>query len=259
VSWLLYALGVGAEPPRDLALLFEGHGPVVAPTFATVPTSTGYMPMIAELGLGLGDVLHAGQELVLHRPLRPRGSATVTRRISNIWDKGSRTILVVDDEGHDDDGPLFTTRSSWFVSRRLGVGSERGPSAADSPVPPARPPDVSTRRTVRANLPAVFRLSGDLNPIHIDPVSAREAGFDGTFIHGLCTFGMVALDLLMEMCSGDAAQVRSIAARFVAPVRAGDILVLEMWRAEDLVHLRASTAERVVLSGGIARLLNPDR
>ena len=99
VSWdekdvLLYACGVGARPESDLDFLYEGHGPKVLPTYAVVP---GMLGMSAILGGGvdieLMMVLHGEQSITLHREIPPRASATVTGRISEVWDKGKAAVI----------------------------------------------------------------------------------------------------------------------------------------------------------------------
>jgi 3-hydroxybutyryl-CoA dehydratase len=64
--------------------------------------------------------------------------------------------------------------------------------------------------------------SGDFNPIHIDPVKARQAGYHGVILQGMCTFAWLA-----DACAafvGDPARVSRIAARFSKPVQVGDVL-----------------------------------
>ena len=53
---------------------------------------------------------------------------------------------------------------------------------------------------------AIYRLSGDLNPMHIDPEFARNFGFEAPFLHGLCSYGIVGRAILSTVCGGDAAR-----------------------------------------------------
>ncbi len=64
--------------------------------------------------------------------------------------------------------------------------------------------------------------SGDFNPIHIDAVVARDAGYQGVILQGMCTFAWLA-----DACSaylGDPTCVHRVQARFTKPVQVGDVL-----------------------------------
>jgi acyl dehydratase len=251
---MLYALGVGAEPDRDLAFLYEGAGPAVLPTFGSVPTGAEFLSIVEQLGLDLRSVLHAEQSLTLHRPLPSSASAIVRRRVAHVWDKGTGALVVIDEDGNDG-APLFSARSSWWIKGAGGFGGARGPSVAAGAEPPTRAPDLVRDRTIGWAQAALYRLSGDCNPIHIDPAFARSAGFDRPFLHGLCTYGMVALELVAEMCAGDPHRLRELHARFTAPVFPGDELTIEMWISDgEAEHLRARVADRVVIANGRARI-----
>ncbi|WP_262343502.1 MaoC/PaaZ C-terminal domain-containing protein, partial [Bordetella pertussis] len=41
-----------------------------------------------------------------------------------------------------------------------------------------------------------YRLSADLNPLHIDPAVARQAGFPRPILHGMASFGAVGQALV---------------------------------------------------------------
>lgn len=260
VSWdskdvLLYACGVGAKPGTDLDFLYEGRGPKVLPTFAVIP---GMLGMGALLGSGIDInpmmILHGEQSIELHRAIPSDAKAQVTGRISEVWDKGKAAVLGCEGVVEDDDGPLFTTKATLFVRGAGGFGGERGPSAEDDR-PPERAPDAVVEDHTRPEQAAIYRLSGDRNPLHIDPGFATAAGFDGPFLHGLCTYGFVGRALLHVLCDGDPARFRGFDARFADRVYPGDTIVTKVWRSGDgEAVVRAETQKgNVVLSRARAR------
>jgi acyl dehydratase len=256
VSWsdkdvLLYACGVGARPEDDLDFLYEGRGPKVLPTYAVVP---GMLGMAAILGGGvdidLMMVLHGEQSITLHREIPPRAKATVTGRISEVWDKEKAAVIGCEGVVSDDDGPLFTAKATIFVRGAGGFGGERGPSTAGRNEPPDRSPDHVITMETRPEQAAVYRLSGDRNPMHIDPGFATAAGFDGPFLHGLCTYGFVGRAVLGSLCGGDPARFRSFEARFADRVHCGDVITTKLWETgagEAIVQAEIQTGA-VVLS-----------
>src|SRR5229473_98550 len=48
----------------------------------------------------------------------------------------------------------------------------------------------------RDDLQRYAQASGDLNPLHLDPAFARQAGFDDVIVHGM--LGMALLGRLLE-------------------------------------------------------------
>lgn len=69
-------------------------------------------------------------------------------------------------------------------------------------------------------------LSGDDNPIHVDPDFARETDFKQTVVHGMFTGNLVSA-LIGKHLPGPGSLWVSQEFRFLAPVRVGDYLVLE--------------------------------
>jgi acyl dehydratase len=98
----------------------------------------------------------------------------------------------------------------------------------------------------------LYRLSGDFNPLHADPAVAQEAGFSRPILHGLATMGVALHAVLKALLAYDCGAVRSLRARFIAPVLPGETLRTELWRDGAVVSLRTMVLERgvVVLNAG---------
>jgi acyl dehydratase len=248
---MLYACGVGARPPDELDVLFEGKGPKVLPTFGVIP---GMLAMGSLLSAGLDInpmmILHGEQAITLHREIPSRCKALVTGRISEIWDKEKAAVLGCEGVVEDDDGPLFTTTATLFVRGAGGFGGERGPSTAGKNAPPDREPDHIVEDVTRKEQGAIYRLSGDRNPLHIDPEFATAAGFEVPFLHGLCTYGFVGRAILRALCDGDVARFTSFQARFADQVYPEDAIVTKLWVVcEGEAMVQAETQKgNVVLS-----------
>src|SRR3546814_8213546 len=76
---------------------------------------------------------------------------------------------------------------------------------------------MPTRRS--SDLQALlYRLSGDVNPLHSDPSFAAMGGFDRPILHGLCTYGFTGRALVHALCGSEAARFRSMEGRFSKPV-----------------------------------------
>lgn len=92
-------------------------------------------------------------------------------------------------------------------------------------------PTCRRRSVTRPDQAALYRLSGDYNPIHIDPESATKAGLRGPILHGLATFGFAARHVVAEVSPGDPHRLMRIQGRFVSPAYPDDTLETEMWIA----------------------------
>ena len=102
----------------------------------------------------------------------------------------------------------------------------------------------------------IYRLSGDRNPLHIDPDFAKMAGYDRPILHGLCTFGHVGRAVLQEYCGNDPSRFGGLSVRFSGVVYPGDTIITEMWdEGNGKVVLQAKTQEgRVVISNAAAEV-----
>lgn len=226
---ILYALGVGAKPESDLDYVYENKGPKVLPTFGVVLGGTGGNAL-SNIEMDLTMLLHGEQGITLHREIPAEGRVQMTGRVSEVWDKGKAAVLVLEGRATDDKGPLYTTRMTLFIRGAGGFGGERGPSTAGVNVPPDRAPDYVAEEVTRPEQGAVYRLSGDYNPIHIDPDFAKMGGFEKPFMHGLCTYGFIGRAILRTLCGGDPGRFVSFDGRFADQVFYGDTIVTKIWR-----------------------------
>lgn len=248
---ILYSLGIGARLPEDLEFVYEGRdgrGPTIEPTLALRAITPMLPPLVEALDIDLRSLLHASQAIDLHRLPNPAGSCTVTRTITGVWDKERAAIVDCVDDVVDSDGPLATARSSWWVRDAGGFGGIRSdPDAATPTALPDRAPDVQhTVHTTREQA-ALYRLSGDRNPVHIDPAFARESGQPRDVLHGLCTFGL--LGHALDRFARTRQRLASIEGRFASPAFPGEDLVIDIWWCDDETALaRVSSQHRPVLA-----------
>ncbi len=230
---LLYAVGVGAglgDPLQELAFTTENSQGIqqqVLPTFAVLVAQ-------ARTGRNLGDfdralLVHAEQAFELHRPLPVAGTVRTTSTVTGMYDKGSGALVVTESVAVDVDTgePLVTSRSGTFIRGEGGFGGPRGTDPAWAL--PDRAPDHQVVRETRPEQALLYRLSGDRNPLHVDPKFAARGGFSRPILHGLCTYGVTGRALLQVLCDGDPARFRSMSGRFSRPVLPGEPLTVAIW------------------------------
>lgn len=256
------AIAVGAAlPPRQLTWtprevmfyhlsLGAGHGELryvyerdlcVLPTFAMVmPTLWDTSPPVLKMpgvDIDLVSVLHGRQELTMHKPLPTSGSIEAASRIVDVFDKGSAAVIVTETSTE-----YFTSRITMFAKGEGGFGGDRGPSTA---VPtPDRAPDETIVVPTFPSQAALYRLNGDLNPLHIDPEFAARAGFPQPILHGLCTYAMVCKAIVDRFLDGDVTRVADYSTRFAGIVFPGETLHINVWVEGDQHLVNVTVAER---------------
>lgn len=239
---LLYHLALGST---DLSYTLETAGLQVLPSFGVVaPTFHASDPPPLDLpgcDINLAQVVHGSQSISVAGPLPPRGSATVTTRISEIWDKGKAAVIWQEGTATSAEGDrLWTTRSSIFVRGEGGWGGDRGSS---EPVAlPDRAPDTDTTYDVWPQQALLYRLCGDRNPLHADPEFAQAAGFPAPILHGLCSYGIVLRTLTEQLLDGDAGRVAGFGVKFAGVVFPDETIRVQGWRDGDRVVGAATVA-----------------
>jgi len=249
---VLYALGVGATAD-ELSLVYENApgGLKVLPSFCVVPAMRAFPKCGDDIEWSL--MLHGEQTIRLYHPIPPAGKLIQSGVITDIFDKGKGAVFHAKITGEAEDGThIYDAHWAIFYLGAGGFGGDPGPKAEPIVPPEGLPPDFSFSCKVAENQAALYRLSGDLNPLHLDPAAAKRGGFDRPILHGLCTFGFATRALIKGPLDGDVKRLKEFKARFSSSVYPGDTLTTEGWQTDRGYIVRARTENTVVLSNALA-------
>jgi acyl dehydratase len=104
-----------------------------------------------------------------------------------------------------------------------GFGGPRPPRNEIPKIPRDTAPSFDISLPTSPEQALLYRLSGDLNPLHADPAFAERAGFpEGPIAHGLMTFGVLARAVVRHL--GSVEKVAELGAGFRKPVWPGDTI-----------------------------------
>ncbi len=267
---ILYNLGLGAKR-TDLDLVYENASDFkVLPTFGVIPAFPSMM------NFPFGQVLpkfnpmmllHGEQYLELRSPFPTSGSLETTSKILDIQDKGKGVTVVLATTTRDTKTgkDICYNESTTFIRGVPGQGAskttqDRGAATAVN-TPPVRKPDAVVTEKTTEEQAAIYRLSGDYNPLHIDPNMSKMGGFDVPILHGLCTFGIAGKHVLKQYGNMDPSSMSSMKARFVKHVFPGETLETSMWKEGNTVFFQVKVLERneLVISNAAVVLGGPSK
>lgn len=234
---ILYALGIGFTKD-DLTYVYEGAKDFKAfPTFGVILPANAGAEAFLSTKANFAMVVHGEQTLQIHNALPRSGTVLTITVVEGIYDKGSGALIVMRFDSQDKNGtPLCTNWAGVFVRGAGGFGGPPQPKKEIPPLP-AKEPDYTFLAPTDPNQAALYRMSGDRNPLHIDPAVAKAVGFAQPILHGLCTYGVVCRCFIKEVWSGEAAKIKSYSARFSAPVIPGETLRVKVWTASSNLYL----------------------
>lgn len=254
---VLYALGVGALR-EELDYLYEGRGPKVLPSFAVVPTYPALVPLVEKAGADMTKVVHGSQSILLHAEIPPAARLRTVARLSGIYDLKRLSQVTFATRSYIDQTNQLLCETEWTLIIRDtgGFAGPRPPKAhAPKAVAEGEAPVFQVEDPIARQQALLYRLSGDLNPLHADPEFAREVGFaEGPILHGLATYGYVTRALLRgvpELVRGEIS-LKSLYLQFKKPVWPGEVLKTVGQRGEDrsvLVTSYAGGREDAVAQG----------
>ena len=253
-----YALGIGAGTD-ELAFVWEAAPQFhVYPGFAVLPVHGIVMEALARVRADFRTLVHGEQTVRLHKPFSREGTLRSTGGVTAVYDKGKAAVVLIETETRDASGALVAeTVWSIFCRGQGGFGGDAGPSQAPVVAKAGATPVLEARFATSPSQALLYRLSGDLNPLHVDPALATKVGFEAPILHGLCSYGFAARALTRHLCGGDPARLRSFSARFsgvVYPGTAVDVGAVPT-EAEGRVVVEARVGDRLVLSHGVAEIV----
>ncbi len=226
---VLYALGVGAGF-SELDYCYEKDLKVI-PSFSIAAVFDFLSQAGALSNVNLAGILHGEQALVFHNPIPPEGKLITTGQIDNYYDKGKdkgALVVATCETRHDSGIKLFTATATIFARLDGGFGGENLPAM---PVEiPEQEPDFSVAAAPSTDQPLLYRLSGDIFQLHVDPEFAGMAGFKMPIMHGLCTHGFACRALIQSLCPGAPELVRRLNCRFSKPLYPGEPIRTLVWQ-----------------------------
>jgi acyl dehydratase len=257
---ILYALGLGygSEPidPAQLAFVYEDKLRIV-PSMCCVLAHPGMWVRNPDLGIDWLKMLHGEQSFEIHNPIPPEGTVVGTYEIVAVEDKGAGKGAILHQIKKLNDKAsgqlLATVRSVLFMRGDGGCGGFGEVPEAARPLPESAPSSACEIATL-AQSALIYRLSGDYNPIHVDPSAATKAGFEAPILHGLCTLGVATRALLTTFANGAPERLKSLSVRFSRPVFPGETIRTEFFGAGGEIRFRSRVVERdvIVLDRGSA-------
>jgi acyl dehydratase len=187
----LYALGIGAGT-EALDFTWEGSPNFqVYPSFAVIPTQPLVFPALTAIGADYRTLVHGEQTIRIHEPIPAKGDLRSTARIPAVYDKGKAAVVLIETQTFDASGRLLAeTLWSIFCRGQGGFGGEAGPAPTLPVAAEGATPAFEASCPTSPAQALLYRLSGDHNPLHVDPALATKVGFEAPILHGLCTYGM---------------------------------------------------------------------
>jgi acyl dehydratase len=205
------------------------------PTMATILAYPGFWSRDPKYGITWQKLLQRDQTIEIHGPIPTEGEVRGEMTIDEIYDRGadkgalmhfSRKIF-----GAADSELIATVRQVNVLRADGGFGGPAEPPVP-RPNPPQRPPDLVVRLQTRPDQALLYRLSGDLNALHVDPAVAAASGFERPILHGLASLGVVGLAFAGGPVQTTARRVKRLEARFANPVYPGETFEVSVWRDE---------------------------
>ena len=201
VFLVILTVGATSTEAENLKFLYEGHEEFSAlPSYGVIPAISSFSDSnllndaLKPHGIEFNPtkLVHGEQYLELYKPLPSIGALKSKARVIDVLDKGSGAVIILASESFDaetnekvayNQAAIFMVGSGNFGGKKMSDNQETKGIIE----PPNRPADVTVTEKTSSDQAALYRLTGDKNPLHIDPVFATMGGFEKPILHGLCT------------------------------------------------------------------------
>ncbi|UZJ56855.1 hypothetical protein CBS101457_006175 [Exobasidium rhododendri] len=262
VTWnqrdlLLYAVGVGCSE-KALDYVYELSSGFRA--FATYPLVLGlkgtsedvtlFSDMIGSRqsipgfpSLDPNTIVHGEQSIEVLQPI-PVSSGqgwALQKRVTAVHDKPTG-LIVENEQKLVNKGVTYAVMRGSAFYRGGGQGTGYTKSIVSKP-PSAKVPSSAPTYTLKDKTTltqaALYRLSSDYNPLHIDPKIGEKGGLGGCILHGLCSYAFAARAILASVNPTDGqtgsavSELKMMSARFTSPVYPGQELETSVWHVGE--------------------------
>ncbi|HEV8193871.1 MAG TPA: MaoC family dehydratase N-terminal domain-containing protein [Ktedonobacterales bacterium] len=227
-----------ADAIGDAKPLYRDAAAAQAAGYVNIPAPptfvTRFRVSFEEAGLDVErmQVLHGEQEYTYTRPLYVSDEMSVRNRIASLRQsaRGGMAIMTIAQLGDTTAGERIVTGKATVIVREgapADAASGLGATVAKAArVPVGEPiPDLE-KHVTQEQIDAYADVSGDHNPIHVNPEVARAVGLEGTIAHGMLSMaflGQLLTDWLVNSAPKGSWLAR-LKVRFQGMVRPGDTL-----------------------------------
>ena len=234
-SWkdvVLYALGVGAGFD-ELEYVYEDRLKVL-PSFSIGSVFDFLSRVAIDSGANLAGILHGEQDIIFHNQIPTEGELQTEGAITQVYDKGDKRgalIIAEANTTHSNGQKLFTNIFTLFSRLDGGFGGDNAP--VDEFAFPDRSPDFEKKDRPLPDQPLIYRLSGDVFQLHIDPDFAKASGFEKPIMHGLCTHGFACRAVIEYLMPGHPEKMIRFKNRFSKTLYPGTPICTQIWKIGD--------------------------
>ena len=212
--------------------LSGGDDVVAPPVYPVVAGFSAFMTaaMDPELQADLLRLVHGAEEHVIHRPIKPGDVLTVSPVLESVDKKDSGETFTAKANITDQTGELVAEIRGTMFIRGSGSGSKSSGSqdGGQGEVIYEEATKVDDDQTYR-----YAEASGDHNPIHVDPDTAKMAGLPGIICHGMCTMAIATKAAVNGLAGGDPTRIKRVGVRLSKPVLPGQELTTKLWKETD--------------------------